>query len=193
MKFFTFLEKTFDSPPITLVQKSYTEYPFEFTLPSSLPSTFIGKYGMIRYQVEASLKKADKKSTQWNKSAPISVIFPYTVNGIVDLNVEPWANQPIETTKDWKKGNRFCLPTAVLKQDMVGFSLWVPKSGFVPGQDLNFTAELFHKRSGLLNIGASKDTMHVVAKLIQVKVMLFFKISAKKHFKISMTPPLSIL
>lgn len=53
-------------------------YPFHFTLPYQLPTSFEGIYGSLRYYVRASL----------NRRYMLDAVFKrgFTVNNIVDLN-----------------------------------------------------------------------------------------------------------
>lgn len=55
-------------------------YPFQMALPPSLPSSFEGKYGYVRYTVEAKIDRP------WKFDHELKTAF--TVLSILDLNLE---------------------------------------------------------------------------------------------------------
>lgn len=59
------------------------EYPFSFTLPSSIPSSYEGIYGKVRYTVKATIKRP------WYKADNVSDEIPFIVNVSVCLNRNP--------------------------------------------------------------------------------------------------------
>jgi len=59
------------------------QYPFSFTLPVGIPSSFEGRYGHVRYTLTGSLER----SWKWNHSCKIG----FNVNSIIDLNFIPEA------------------------------------------------------------------------------------------------------
>ncbi len=59
------------------------EYPFSFTLPSAIPSSYEGIHGNIRYTMKAIIKRP------WYKADLVSDEIPFTVNVNVGLNRNP--------------------------------------------------------------------------------------------------------
>ena len=57
------------------------EFPFEFTLPTSLPASFDGQWGQVRYVVKAILSRPWKYDIEREKN--------FEVKGYSDLNEEP--------------------------------------------------------------------------------------------------------
>ena len=59
------------------------EFPFSFTLPKDIPSTFEGSHGNVRYYAEAVI------DLEWRFDH--NVMCPFTVVAQVDLNLDPEA------------------------------------------------------------------------------------------------------
>lgn len=104
-------------------------YPFEFLLPNDLPSSFLSRIGTVSYVMEATLRIPD------NRSDVVSIV-PFTVNGILDLNMEPGAKVPFETRR-YKSICCLCCTSGP-----VGFLFRLPRRAYVPGEVIAFTAEL---------------------------------------------------
>ncbi len=105
-------------------------YPFHFTLPLGLPSSFHGEFGSIRYSLEAIVGQS------WAFDSKAHV--PFQVAGIVDLNNEPTAQVPV-TVKACKT---FGL---IFKSGPLDVTLRIPRGGAVPGEYVPFIAEIFNK------------------------------------------------
>jgi hypothetical protein len=54
------------------------QYPFSFTLPNEIPSSFEGIHGYVRYTIRAVFQRRRK----WNHECKMA----FTVNSIMDLN-----------------------------------------------------------------------------------------------------------
>ncbi len=109
-------------------------YEFEYTLPNDLPSSFVSRFGNVSYSMEASLR------LPFSRSDAVCIV-PFTVNGILDLNVEPGSDLSYETRK-YKSICCFCCTSGP-----VGFVFNMPRRGFVPGESIEFTAELNNQSS----------------------------------------------
>ena len=72
-------------------------YPFMFFLPPTVPSSFEGEVGHVRYTVEATMERPRWRSNRVTRSA-------FTVISVVDLNLQP-------TT--WVQGNSNCVESDV--------------------------------------------------------------------------------
>ena len=57
-------------------------YPFMFFLPPTVPSSFEGEVGHVRYTVEATMERPRWRSNRVTRSA-------FTVISVVDLNLQP--------------------------------------------------------------------------------------------------------
>jgi hypothetical protein len=58
-------------------------FPFQYTLPTKLPTSFHGRFGYVRYFCEASLERA------WQPSVRRRAYF--SVSAAVDVNLDPKA------------------------------------------------------------------------------------------------------
>jgi len=107
-----------------------TVYPFTFQLPPAIPSSFQGQHGYVQYTLQATMKRSwafDKSTT-----------YPFTVNGILDLNTYPGASQPGHFTKIKHLGCCCC------KSGPITLTVRLDKLGFVPGEPLHFLAEVIN-------------------------------------------------
>ena len=59
------------------------EYPFQFQLPVSIPSSFVGEYGRIAYSIKGVIDRP------WRFDHETVAFF--TVVGVYDLNLDPYA------------------------------------------------------------------------------------------------------
>lgn len=121
-------------------------FPFSFTLPHGIPSSYVGKAGQVYYCMEVIL--------YFGKSS-INHRFPFTVNGILDLNYEPSSTQALDYRKYKSVG---CL---WWQSGPVGFILKVDKKGYVPGEPIRFAVEIS-------NLSTRKIT-GITFALVQVK------------------------
>ncbi|KAK3926956.1 Arrestin domain-containing protein 17 [Frankliniella fusca] len=103
-------------------------YPFSCQIPISVPSSFEGEHGYIRYTVKATLDRP-WKFDQESKAA-------FTVVAPLDLNTLPQAKEPIE----FEKSKSFCCLWC--KSGPLTLTVKVPAGGFVPGQTIPFQIEI---------------------------------------------------
>ncbi|XP_026282832.1 arrestin domain-containing protein 2 [Frankliniella occidentalis] len=103
-------------------------YPFTCQIPISVPSSFEGEHGYIRYTVKATLDRP-WKFDQESKAA-------FTVVAPLDLNTLPQAKEPIE----FEKVKNFCCLWC--KSGPLTLTVKVPAGGFVPGQTIPFQVEI---------------------------------------------------
>ena len=64
-----------------IIPKGNHTYPFELALPPTLPSSFEGKHGYVRYTATATVDRPWKFDHETKE--------PFTVIGTLDLNREP--------------------------------------------------------------------------------------------------------
>lgn len=99
------------------------EYCFSLQLPSSIPSSFEGEYGNIKYMLEASVNRLWKDDH--------TATTPVEIRGMVDLNSEPEAGLPVKIFRERNVGGLLCNNNGPM---LIHFLL--SKAGFVPGNNL---------------------------------------------------------
>ncbi|CAG7831707.1 unnamed protein product [Allacma fusca] len=109
------------------------EYPFQFALPQGLPSSFIGAYGKVSYEVNAVMKRSWKFDHE--------VKNQFTVNALADLNNDAGAAQPGELKKT---KNLCCLCCA---SGPIGYVFKISRKGYVPGEFVQIECELQNNSS----------------------------------------------
>jgi hypothetical protein len=133
------------------------KYKFQFPLPLSLPSSYCHKYGEVKYYLEATITR-NRKSNYTSK-------LPFTVNGILQLNSEMGAGDEGEISSE-KLLCCFCCTSGPL-----GFTLKVPKKGFVPGERIGFQVNLYNH--------SNRDVTLTSISLVQVCIHFFNKFPIK--------------
>lgn len=103
-------------------------YPFTCLLPPTLPSSFEGEYGHVRYTVKVTLDRP-WKFDQETKTA-------FTVLSPVDLNLNPRLKEPVRVSME----KYFCC--CWCKSGPMTCIVSLPHSGYVPGQSVPVVAEL---------------------------------------------------
>lgn len=103
-------------------------YPFTCVLPPTLPSSFEGQYGYVRYTVKVILDRP-WKFDQETKVA-FTVLSPY------DLNMNPGLKDSVRITLE----KFFCC--CWCKSGPLTCVVSIPKSGYVPGETLPIVAEV---------------------------------------------------
>ena len=66
---------------LTVIPAGVNEFPFQYTLPENIPSSFEGEYGRVKYSARATVevpKRADQPT-----------MMPFTVMAALDLNQLP--------------------------------------------------------------------------------------------------------
>lgn len=103
-------------------------YPFTCALPATLPSSFEGEFGHVRYTIKVTLDRP------WKFDQDMKMAF--TVIAPVDLNVNPRVKEPFKLELE-KSFCCFCCksgPLAVITS--------IPQTGYVSGQILPITCEI---------------------------------------------------
>ncbi|KAI5725668.1 hypothetical protein M8J77_018570 [Diaphorina citri] len=103
-------------------------YPFSSTLPPTLPSSFDGEHGCVRYKVTARLDRPWKFDE--TVEAVFFVVTPY------DLNTDMRAKEPINQ----EVSKNFCCLWC--QSGPLQLSVSAPFSGFVPGQTIPITIDV---------------------------------------------------
>ncbi|KAH8399175.1 hypothetical protein KR215_003725 [Drosophila sulfurigaster] len=103
-------------------------YPFTCALPPTLPSSFEGEFGHVRYTIKVTLDRP------WKFDQDMKMAF--TVIAPVDLNLNPRVKEPFKLELE-KAFCCFCCrsgPLAVITS--------IPQTGYVSGQILPITCEV---------------------------------------------------
>lgn len=104
------------------------KYPVQFTLPTTIPSSFIGRHGFVRYTVKVNI------DVSWNFDS--NFVVEFHVLAPIDLNQMPHVQEPlrIEQTKQF---TCCCIPIGGLYTIHVG----LPCTGFTNEQKIPITVE----------------------------------------------------
>ncbi|KRT81933.1 hypothetical protein AMK59_5013 [Oryctes borbonicus] len=103
-------------------------YPFTCVLPPTLPSSFEGQYGHVRYTVKVVLDRPWKFDQE--TKAAFTVLSPF------DLNMNPSLKDPVKITLE----KFFCC--CWCKSGPLTCVVSIPKSGYVPGEIVPVIAEV---------------------------------------------------
>ncbi|GLG93122.1 Arrestin domain-containing protein 2 [Gryllus bimaculatus] len=103
-------------------------YPFSIVLPDTLPCSYEGRFGHIRYIVKAILERP------WKHHHDAKAAF--TVINHFDLNIDPKLKDPFVLSREKWLGWWCC------RSGPLGLSLRGSTTGVVPGQNLPVTVEM---------------------------------------------------
>ncbi|XP_022183394.1 arrestin domain-containing protein 17-like isoform X3 [Myzus persicae] len=106
-------------------------YPFHFSLPSFIPSTFFCKYGCIRYTAKAKIIRPRRPD--------VIMTLMFVILSPIDLNDVPSTYDPQCALKE-NPYRSSCLISGSIK-----LLAYIPYSGFVPGQTIPVTVKLDNK------------------------------------------------
>lgn len=98
------------------------QFPFQFQLPPTCPTSFEGPNGHIRYSMTATIDKP------WKFDHTTKAVF--TVIGVQDLNMDPNARRPVQVQ------NRKTLGFGCCKAGDIEMSVRFAKMGYVPGETI---------------------------------------------------------
>ncbi|XP_059479292.1 uncharacterized protein LOC132198958 isoform X2 [Neocloeon triangulifer] len=121
-------------------------FPFQYTLPTKLPTSFHGRYGYVRYFCEASLERP------WLPSVKRKSFFSVSANA--DVNLESKA----ESSAGGQKSSNQCF--FCCSRGTVVAEASIPRRGYVPGETIRISAEIANM--------SSNPVTSTVAKLVQV-------------------------
>ncbi|XP_026287625.2 arrestin domain-containing protein 17-like [Frankliniella occidentalis] len=134
-----------ESGMVTLDAGDHT-YPFQYLLPQTLPNSFEGKHGYVRYTAKATI------SRWWSVKTRVA----FTVKSVVDLSMIPQAEEPVERvqskdfTRHWGESPGGPLTMGVR----------IPRGGYFPGQTIPLLIKVDN--------ASSIDVLNVRGALIQV-------------------------
>ncbi|TKR76313.1 hypothetical protein L596_017470 [Steinernema carpocapsae] len=127
------------------------EVPFSYTLPKTLPSSFEGDYGYIRYTCRAICERP------WDFDIVTKKAF--TVIGIEDINEDPKAAQPASAS-DSNSSIKFCCR----KNGNVITELSVERTGYTPGEVVRIKGKITNQSSRTLKNSSLRLRQHVSYK-----------------------------
>uniref|UniRef100_A0A915PSZ0 Arrestin C-terminal-like domain-containing protein n=1 Tax=Setaria digitata TaxID=48799 RepID=A0A915PSZ0_9BILA len=110
-----------------ILPKGRHEIPFSFTLPKTLPTSFEGEFGFIRYTCKATCERP------WDVDIVSKRAF--TVIGIEDINQDSEAMEPACESE--------CISSVKLccqKQGSIAVKMSVDRTGFTPGEKIQVNA-----------------------------------------------------
>lgn len=131
-------------------------FPFWFLLPRTAPSSFNSKTGLVSYSLIGQMKTPMFSSNEHTK-------LSFTVNGILDLNVEYGATLPQEIKRS-KGSNCFAC-----RKGNIGFVFRLPnRKGYVPGEMMDPTVEVTNSSNkkilGMKLVLAQRTTCYAMGK-----------------------------
>ncbi|CAL2036556.1 unnamed protein product [Caenorhabditis brenneri] len=115
------------------------QVPFSYTLPKSLPSSFEGEFGHIRYTCKAICERP------WDFDIVSRKAF--TVVGIEDINSDPKLNEPV-TCIESNHAVTFCCRST----GSVTGEIRIPKCGFTPGEKIDVSFKVINLSSKTRNM-----------------------------------------
>lgn len=106
--------------PATDIPPGTHTYKFTCALPATLPTSFEGQHGQIRYTVTILVEQSSQRSTTYREG--------FTVLKNVNLNDDPWLMSPkkleLSKTFGWW----------IFKSDPLNIEVVIPSTGYVSGQ-----------------------------------------------------------
>uniref|UniRef100_A0A1I7TDN9 Arrestin_C domain-containing protein n=1 Tax=Caenorhabditis tropicalis TaxID=1561998 RepID=A0A1I7TDN9_9PELO len=108
-------------------------WPFSYVLPTSIPPSFEGKYGYIRYSVTAEVDRP----WRFDKAKKRCI----TVSPLIDLNILPHA---MTALNDQASENLGC---CCFKKGYLEMKVDIPKTGFVPGETVPINLHILNHSS----------------------------------------------
>ncbi|KAL3866414.1 hypothetical protein ACJMK2_043715 [Sinanodonta woodiana] len=122
------LEKEPDQHKNLKLLRGVYMYPFSFQLPLNIPNSYEGFFGFVRYEVTVTVVRP------WASNKSKTVLF--TVISHLDLNTLPYVNVQ-GVAEDEKIVNHFFGTAGPIRA-----AITTDRLGYVPGEDINFTAEI---------------------------------------------------
>lgn len=116
-----------EDTPNGVLPSGVHSFPFQFTLPHNVPSSYEGGFACIRYTIHGRIRTG---SLKFDHSTDVT--FP--VSQVVSIN-EPCLQKPSHVTKE-KSENLFCA------SGPVSFTFELPRTGFCVGKEIPLTVNI---------------------------------------------------
>jgi len=126
------------------------EYPFTFTLPLSVPSSFVGEYGRIAYSIKAVIDRP------WRFDHETVAFF--TVVGVYDLNNDSSAGLPRTM------GNNKMLGCLCCTSGPITATVRLDRSGYVPGETIYLQATVDNESDRAMNTTSVEIIQTIIFK-----------------------------
>ncbi|CAH1723996.1 unnamed protein product [Aphis gossypii] len=140
-------------------------YPFNFSLPHQLPSTFKGRHGKVCYTAKVKI------NIPWKMNKEKEIMFKIVSS--INLNEDPSLAEPKKEIKEKFYCCCFC------KSGPLALIVCIPYSGFVPGQCIPVTVELDN------NSNVDVDTIKIkLDRVVQFKARFPSSKTKSELFKI---------
>ncbi|XP_045216784.2 arrestin domain-containing protein 3-like isoform X3 [Mercenaria mercenaria] len=117
----------------TLLQPGHHTFPFTYTLPLNLPSSYESGIGNVRYQLKAKIDKPWKFDHKTKRM--------FTVISMLDLNQQPSAAAAVQGQNS---KNLCCL---CCKSGPISAVFHIDRAGYVPGDTIYLNAEISNNSS----------------------------------------------
>ncbi|KAL4228037.1 hypothetical protein ACF0H5_013475 [Mactra antiquata] len=123
-------------------------YPFSYTLPPNLPSSYESDIGHVRYQLKARIDKPWKFDHKTKKL--------FTVVSMLDLNQQPSAPLPV-----YRESSKY-LCCLCCKSGPISAKCHLNHSGYVPGDTIYINAEIINNSSRRICSSSVKLFMNTI-------------------------------
>uniref|UniRef100_A0A0M3IHF1 Arrestin_C domain-containing protein n=1 Tax=Ascaris lumbricoides TaxID=6252 RepID=A0A0M3IHF1_ASCLU len=144
-KFITFE----DGKEERILPEGHHEVPFSYTLPKTLPSSFEGEFGYVRYTCRAICERP------WDFDIVSKRAF--TVVGIEDINEDSKSLEPASAC-ECNSSIRFCCR----KQGSISAELSLDRTGFTPGEVICVNGKIHNDSQRTLKSSCLRLKQHVI-------------------------------
>ncbi|XP_075241441.1 uncharacterized protein LOC142336467 isoform X2 [Convolutriloba macropyga] len=126
------------------------EFPFNYTLPSdiSLPTSLEGPYGYVRYFARAVIERPFSKNCY--------TIKPFTILGVLDLNLDESSLVPSNNSKVHGTTSCFCC-----RSSNTVINLALSRTGYCPGEHIKISATVENNTSNKI-LRSAADLLQIV-------------------------------
>ncbi|XP_052098843.1 arrestin domain-containing protein 17-like [Mytilus californianus] len=133
-------------------------FPFQFMLPPTLPSSFEHQYGQVRYLLKATL---DKPLKFYHHTK-----LPFTVVSLLDLNAIPEASRPMQN----QVAKTLCC--LCCESGPITGVLRVDKSGYVPGEAIYLQGEIQNLSDTACSVEVKLNLLHVNPSSVSTRLVV---------------------
>lgn len=127
-------------------------FPFNFTLPYNIPSSFERKDGHVRYWVDGFIVNPGRDRKLDHRCHRL-----VTVNGLMDLNLSPWSPKCRQPGENSKHKTLWCF----CPSGPISAVIHTNRTGFVPGEMIVFNAEIDNQSNRQINGSKLRLVEHV--------------------------------
>lgn len=129
-----------------MLQYGRHTFPFQFVLPNTIPSSFEGDYGNVRYELKAKIKRPSKSDPKTKRRI--------TVISILDLNVQP----NVMTAQEGQAQKTLCC--LCCESGPIIAHMKIDRRGYVPGESLVICGEVSNGSNREMSSSKVKLVMH---------------------------------